>query len=132
MGERVIRHIFAAMQSVLFIAAMQSVLLIAVYLAIYAQTPDIKVPKFDASKLTTASPIITSDSGAWLKPTPYLNGETLTWTDALTFTNGNLRWLTIYPGDDSKTYEPKNTRIVSTKEPVVVKKGTQWVIAFKP
>jgi len=91
--------------------------------------PTIKVPQFDASKLTTPLPV--TISSIWTTTAP-----TIAAASTLTFTGGESSgWLVIYPGAnalEADRYKPANMRITATKEPVVVKKGNTWEITFKP
>lgn len=90
--------------------------------------PTIKVPPFDASKLTTSPQVVT---GTWVTMSPKI-----TTASTLTFCTGySGGWLIIYPGadmPDEEKYKPANVKVVTTKEPVVTKKGSSWEITFKP
>lgn len=90
--------------------------------------PTIKVPHFDASRLTTPPP---ASASIWSTTTP-----TIATASTLTFTGGESSgWLVIYPGTnttEADRYKPANVHITTTKEPVVVKKGNTWEITFKP
>lgn len=113
----------AFFQGVLF------VLLLNVLRLAAESPPTIKVPQFDASKLTT--PLPATSANIWTTTTP-----TIAVARALTFTDGDSSgWLVIYPGANASEvdrYKPANVHITTTKEPVVVKKGNSWEITFKP
>lgn len=106
----------AFFQGVLF------VLLLNVLRLAAESPPTIKVPQFDASKLTT--------SNTWTT-----TALTSAAASTLTFTGGESSWLVIYPGanaSEADRYKPANVHITTAKEPVVVKKGSTWEITFKP